>query len=180
MNIKHFILPGLAALILAAPRPSAAQTSQDKIFLQRASQGDFDEIKLSQLATQKAENPDVKAFAQRMITDHSMLEQQMKPFADQWGLSPATSLDSEHQALYEQLSGLSGKEFDKAYIRGMDKDHHITLTDFQAEIQTTKDPAFKKAVQQGEKVIAQHTKMADHLDRKLGMTPEGASNNNQP
>ena len=28
-------------------------------------------------------------------------------------------------------------------------------------------------------VIAQHPKMVEHLDRKLGMTPEGASENQQ-
>ncbi len=85
--------------------------------------------------------------------------------------TPATSLDSEHQALYDKLSGLSGKDFDKEYMRAMDKDHHIALTDFQTEHQTTKDSAFKQAVAQGEKVVAQHTKMADHIAGKLGIRP---------
>jgi putative membrane protein len=177
MKITRLILPCVPVLILAVARPSVAQTQQDKIFLQRASQSDFDEIKLSQMAAERAESPDVKDFANKMVTDHTNLEQQMKPFADQWGLQPADSLDSQHQTEYDKLSSLSGKDFDKEYIRCMDQDHHIALTDFQSELQTTKDPAFKKAVQQGEKVIAEHTRLVDHLDRKLGMTPSGS---NQP
>jgi putative membrane protein len=156
------------------------QTEQDKIFIQRASQSDFNEIKLSQLAEDKASMPDVKEFATRMVTDHTTLEQQMKPFADQLGVQPATSLDSEHQALYDKLSSLSGKDFDKEYIGAMDKDHHIALDDFIAEQQTTKNSALKQTVQQGRKVISEHTKMVDHLDRKLGMTPPTDQQGNQP
>jgi putative membrane protein len=115
-----------------------------------------------------------------MVTDHTTLEQQMKPFADQLGVQPATSLDSQHQALYDKLSSLSGKDFDKEYIRAMDKDHHLALNDFTVEQQTTKNSALKQTVEQGRKVISEHTKMADHLDRKLGMTPETDQPGNQP
>jgi putative membrane protein len=105
----------------------------------------------------------------------------MKPIADQMGVQPANSLDPEHQTEYDKLSSLSGKDFDKEYIRCMDKDHHIALNDFITEQQTTKNATLKPAVQQGRKVIAQHTKLVDHLDRKLGMTPSGSTNDgNQP
>jgi putative membrane protein len=154
-----------------------AQTDQDKAFLGRASQGDYNEIKLSQLAVDKSQNPQVKAFAQKMVTDHTNLEQQMAPFAQKWGVTPASSLDPQHQAMYDKLNGLSGKDFDKQYIEDMDQDHHTTLTDFQTEEQTTKDQQFKTQVKSGEKVIAEHTKMADHLDRKRGMTPGGTDTN---
>lgn len=187
MNSRHLnmVAAGLFALLLvpcAKAQVSSAtqQAEQDRIFIGRASQSDFNEIKLSQLAAEKASRPDVKTFANRMVTDHTMLEQQMKPFADQMGVQPATALDSDHQAEYDKLSSLSGKDFDKEYIRCMDKDHHIALDDFIAEEQTTKNPALKKTVQQGRKVIAEHTKMADSLDRKLGMTPDTDKQGNQP
>jgi putative membrane protein len=171
---------GLAALSMLLLPSAKAQTDQDKTFLTRASQSDFDEIQLSQLAAGKTNDSAVKAFANKMVTDHTALEQQMKPFADKWGLSPASSLDPEHQAIYEKLNGLSGKDFDKEYMRAMDKDHHMALTEFQSEHQTTKLPDFKQAVGKGEKVIAQHTKMADHLAGKLGVASPDANNDNNP
>lgn len=179
MNSRRLMTIGLAALSVLLLPAAKAQTEQDKTFLTRASQSDFDEIKLSQLAAGKSNDPDVKAFANRMVTDHTSLEQQMKPFADQWGLTPASSLDSEHQALYEKLDGLSGKDFDKEYMGAMDKDHHMALTEFQSERQTAKG-SFKQAVSQGEKVISQHTKMADHLAGKLGVASPEADNGTNP
>lgn len=185
MNSRRLIMLGAGALVLLLVPSVKAQSSdtnaeQDKVFIGRASQSDFNEIKLSQLAAERASRPDVKEFANKMVTDHTMLEQQMKPFADQMGVQPATSLDSQHQALYDKLSSLSGKDFDKAYIGAMDKDHHLAVDEFTTEQQTTKNSGLKQTVQQGRKVIEQHTKMADSLDRKLGMTPANAQQGNQP
>lgn len=146
---------------------------QDKQFLMTASQSDYTEITFSQLAVQKATNPQVKAYAQKMITDHQMLEQNMKPFADQMSVTPVTSLDSMHQQLYDQLNGLSGADFDKQYMSDMDTDHHKSLDAFKAEESTTTDAPFKKTVKKGEKVVAQHTMMADKMVKKMGGTASG-------
>ena len=143
----------------------------DKSFITDASQGDLTEIKLSQLALQKTSHAQVKMFAQKMVDDHTMLETKMKPFADKAGVAPATELNSEHQALYDKLNGLSGQDFDKAYVEAMDKDHHEDLTKFDSQLSSTKDAAFKKTVAQGRKVVAMHTKMIDGMSRKMGQTP---------
>ena len=143
----------------------------DKSFITDASQGDLNEIKLSQLALTKSSNAAVMSFAQKMVDDHTMLETKMKPFADKAGVAPATELNSEHQAIYDKLNGLSGADFDKAYVDAMDKDHHEDLTKFKNQVSSTKDVEFKKTVAQGEKVVAMHTKMIDGISRKMGQTP---------
>ena len=177
MNSKRLMTIGLATFAVLLLPSAKAQTEPDKAFLKQASQSDYDEIRLSTLAAGKTSNPAVNAFANKMITDHTKLEQQMKPFANRWGLGPVKHLDAVHQVIYEKLNGLTGDAFDKAYIRAMDKDHHQALAAFQAELQTTNLPEFKQAVAQGEKVIEQHTQMADQLDRQLGMTPVGSTKN---
>jgi putative membrane protein len=148
----------------------AAVTDADKSFLTMAAQSDINEIKLSELASTKATDPKVKAFAQKMVTDHTMLETKMKPFADQWGLTPPSGPDSDHQAELDKLNGLSGADFDKEYMMAMDKDHHMALDAFKNEKSTTTDSKFKMAVSNGEKVVAEHTKMADKMSGKSGMT----------
>jgi putative membrane protein len=167
--------------LLAAGTVSARAQGQanptldhDKSFLMMASQSDFNEIKLSQLAVDKSTNPDVKSFAQTMVTDHTALEQQMKPTADKWGVTPATSMDAQHQQLYDKLSGLSGKDFDKEYVKAMDEDHHGAQTLFASEVQTTRDKEFKTQVQSAQKVVDRHTGMADKLARKEGLKPVGS------
>ena len=56
----------------------------------------------------------------------------MKPFADKLGVTPVMELDSDHQMKYDNLSKLSGMEFDKTYMQAMDDDHHKALTLFKA------------------------------------------------
>jgi len=147
---------------------NAAVTDQDKQFLTKASQGGYTEIKLSELAETKSTNPQVKAFAHKMVVEHKALAAQMKPFATAWGIAAPTALDSDHQAEYDKLSGLSGMEFDKEYMNAMEKDHHDALDLFNEELKTTTDAKFKAAVMHGQSVVAAHTHMADDLGAKLG------------
>ena len=121
------------------------------------------------LALKKSQNPDVRAFAERMIKDHQMLGKKMAPLMAQAGAKPSYSMNTEHQHLYNKLSGLSGAEFDKEYAEAMDKDHHEDLKDFRDEINSTKLAEIKATVIEGEKVIAEHTKMADELAQKMGV-----------
>lgn len=168
MNRKTMTL-GVGAMAVAALMgvmgAKAEITDQDKTFLSTASQSDFNEIKLSQLAETKATDPKVKKFAEEMVTDHTALEAKMKPYADAWGLTPATSLDADHQAEYDKLNGLSGADFDKEYMSAMDMDHTKALDVFNMEVSSTTDAKFKKSVEGGQKVVAKHKMMADKISK---------------
>lgn len=107
-----------------------AQTDDDKKFLATAAQSDVNEIKLSQLAEEKATNPAVKAFAHKMVVEHKKMSASMKPFADSWGVTPPAGLDDDHQKEYDKLNGLSGADFDKEYIDQMVTDHAKALDAF--------------------------------------------------
>jgi putative membrane protein len=149
----------------------ASSADTDKQFLTTASQSDYTEIKFSQLAAEKATNPRVKAYANKMITDHNKLEAEMKPYADKWGVTPVMTLDADHQAKYDALSSMSGMDFVKTYMTDMDADHHKALSAFKSEETATTDQDFKKTVAKGEKVVAQHTMMADKAVTMMGGTP---------
>lgn len=157
----------ISAVTSRSSQARAAVTDQDKQFLTMAAQSDFNEIQLSKLAETKATNPQVKAFAHEMVTDHTSLEAKMKPFATAWGLTPPTTLDAEHQTIYDKLNTLSGADFDKQYMDAMVTDHHKALDAFTQEADTTSDAKFKTAVLSGKSVIAAHTSMADDLKAKL-------------
>lgn len=169
MAVGHWATMFLLLPALRAQGRSADLAQQDRAFVQRASQSDFDEIKLSQMAADKASDQEVRHFAKRMVTDHAKLEQQMKPIADQMGVQLANSLDPDHQAEYDKLSSLSGKDFDMEYIACIDNDHHVALSDFEGEELTTDNQALEHAVQKGHKIISSDTRKADHLSAKLGL-----------
>jgi putative membrane protein len=151
---------------LATSKANAA-TDQDKQFLAKASQANVDEIKLGELAEHKATDPAVKAFAHKMVVDHTALGRKMKPFATEWGLTVPTTMDSDHQDEWNKLNGLSGHDFDKEYIDAMVKDHDQAYDLFNDEVNSTQDAKFKVAVEHGKSVIAAHKNMAHNLQGKL-------------
>jgi putative membrane protein len=149
------------------PAKGRAQSDDDKKFLATASQSNIDEIKLSQLAVDKATNPAVRAFAHKMVVEHTKMGKGMAPFAESWGITPATDLDSDHQKEYDKLNGLSGADFDKEYIDQMVSDHATALDDFTKEAKDTKDMKFRAVVLRDKTMVAAHKNMAYDLKKKL-------------
>lgn len=168
-RFTHFMccLTVVTAAAAFTPSLKAQATDQDKNFLTKASQGNFDEIQLGKLAEQKGTNPAVKAFGRRMVTDHTRLAVKMKPFAEAWGIPAPTGLSPDAQNEYNKLQGLSGHDFDKEYIDDMVSDHTKDLDAFTNEVNDTHDAKFKAAVEQGKSVVAAHKNMAYSLKKKL-------------
>jgi putative membrane protein len=177
--MKFKAIPSLLAIsAIAACAPAFAQGAnqtstahQDTKFLDKANQGSVDEIELAQVALKKSNSDDVKAFAQKMIDDHTTLINNMQPFDNQAGIKPPAHPDAATEALKLKLDVLSGQTFDKAYIKAMVEDHHKDLEEFMAEEKATAYPAFKDAVKQGEQVVRDHLKIIDGLAKKNGIAP---------
>ena len=157
----------LGCVAMLVPSKARAADDNDKKFLAKAAQSDVNEIKLSELAEQKATNPSVKAFAKKMVMEHKMMSSSMKPFADSWGLTAPMDVDQDHKDEWNKLNGLSGKDFDKEYMSAMVSDHGKALDAFTSEAKDTKDEKFKAAVIKGKTHVAAHKNMAYDLKKKL-------------
>lgn len=164
-RLASFLL--LCGLATAIPTIAHAATDDDKKFLAKASQSDVNEIKLSQLAEEKATNPAVKAFAKKMVAEHTKMSNTMKPFAEQWGLTAPGDMDDDHKQEYSKLNGLSGADFDKEFMDQMVSDHSKALDLFTDEAKDTKDTKFRAAVIKGKTMVAAHKNMAYDLKKKL-------------
>jgi putative membrane protein len=145
------------------------QTMKDKIFLRKAAQGGMAEVRLGQLAAQKASGDDVRAFGQKMVDDHTKLNNEMAPIADSMGVRLPKDLNKEDQAEYDKLNALSGNNFDMEYLSFMVKDHHKDLREFRQEAASTTDQTLQAAVANATKVIHEHTMMVDKLAREKGI-----------
>ncbi len=173
MKIKWMcvVLLGCATAVIglqAVAQDAANDTtkSQDKMFVQKAAEGGLFEVQMGQLAAQKADNPEVKEFGEKMVHDHTMLNDQMKPVAESLGVTPPDHLDAKDQAEYDKFNAMSGHDFDQAYIKMMVMDHRKDLRDFRHEEAATQDSQLKEAVAGGEKVIAEHLHMITDLAQK--------------
>jgi putative membrane protein len=145
------------------------QNMKDKEFLHKATEGGVAEVELAKLALQKSSNDGIKAFAQKMIDDHTSLDDAMKPIADSLGVMPAKKMNKMDQAEYDKLNALAGADFDKEYIACMVKDHRQDLREFRQEAATAEDPALKDASLNGARVIHRHLGMIQKLAAENGV-----------
>jgi putative membrane protein len=152
-----------------------SQIMKDKMFLRKAAEGGMAEVKFGELAAQKGGSETVKAFGQKMVDDHTALNNEMAPIADSMGVRVPKTINKEDQAEYDKLSGLSGDDFDTEYLTVMVKDHRKDLREFRMELANAQDQALRDAVEKGEKVIHEHLEMVDKLAREKGiaMPPHG-------
>jgi putative membrane protein len=154
--------------------PDGGTQMQDRMFLQKASEGGMAEVQMGQLAARRGNSAEVKQFGQKMVEDHTRLNEQMKPIADTLGVSAPKHLNKADQAEYDKLSGLSGDAFDQEYITDMVKDHRKDLHEFRREETATSNPELKQAVGQAEQVISQHLSMIQGIAQQKGIqVPDG-------
>jgi len=135
----------------------------DKDFMTEAAQGGMAEVKLGELAKDKAQNDAVKKFGDRMVTDHTKVNDELKSLASKKGVTLPADLSSQDQKIYDDLSKLSGAEFDKAYMDAMVKDHDTDVGVFKKVAKVAKDKDIREFATKTLPILQSHDKMA-HRD----------------
>lgn len=142
--------------------------SLDKAFAISAAQGGIAEVKMGRLAAEKASAPDVKAFGQQMVDDHTKANDQLASVVKQEYMILPSDLTAKDEAMYNRLAKLSGVAFDKAYVADMLKDHDADVKEFQKEVRRGKDPNIKNFAEQTLPVLQEHLEKIKSIHSKLG------------
>jgi putative membrane protein len=146
-----------------------ALTKIDRDFVDNAAHGGLAEVELSRLA-QKSANPDVRNFADRMITDHTKANARLAAIAKAGGVAVPNSLDAEHQQLREKLANEHDGNFDRDYAHAMVVDHDQAIRLFQREELSGGDASLKEFARNTLPTLQEHRGMAVALANKLGAT----------
>jgi putative membrane protein len=144
----------------------AALSSSDRTFATEAAQGGLAEVELGQLALQRGTSPQVKQFAQRMVTDHTQANQDLMQAAKSENLDLPTQVDAQQKSEMDRLRGMSGSAFDTAYMQHMLQDHRKDIAEFQKEAQSGRDPALKGFAQKYLPTLQQHLQLAQSTASK--------------
>jgi putative membrane protein len=158
---------------------SSTLNSSDQKFVKEAAQGGMAEVELGQLAVEKASNPDVKQFGQRMVDDHSKANDKLKEVASTKGITLPTEPNAKQKATKARLSKLSGEQFDKAYMKDMVKDHKEDVAAFQSESNSGKDSDIKNFASQTLPTLQDHLKNAETIEPKVTQARAGTSSGTQ-
>jgi len=169
------LLMGCAQTQQAADTTVAAAKAQvnptlsttDAGFMTTATRGGLAEVQMGQLAQRNGRSPAVKRFGERMVADHTKVNQEMMALAQQKQITPPDTMGAEHQAMYDRLAALRGREFDRAYVQAMVADHREDVQAFQAEAQDGTDPDVKAFAAQQLPVLREHLQMVERLDHGM-------------
>jgi len=143
----------------------AMNQTNDKKFATDAAIGSMAEVALGKLAAEKATNPEVKQFGQKMVEDHGKANDELKAAAQKESIDLPSSLDSKHQATVDKLSKLSGADFDKAYVKEMVKDHDKDVKEFQKEAQNSQNASIRDFAAKTLPTLQEHQKRIHDIDK---------------
>jgi putative membrane protein len=153
----------------------AKLSAADRQFVMKAAEGGMAEVELGRLAASKGTDPDVKAFGQRMVDDHSKANDKLKTIATEEGVTLPTALKGEMKAMHDKLSKASGAEFDKMYMSHMVKDHQKDVKEFEKESTSGKDTDVKQFAADTLPTLREHLQMAQTTATKVGAMSSHAS-----
>ena len=133
----------LILFITASALVATAQSSKDKKFAKCVTEDGMMEVKLAELALNKASSAEIKTHAQHMVDDHSKANQELKALAVKKNIILPTSISEKQQKRYDKLAKLDGKEFDKKFSKQMKCDHKKAVCVFKKQAKKGDDEELK-------------------------------------
>jgi putative membrane protein len=163
---------GLGLMVLPAVADdksdkSGQGMSDDVKFIYKAASGGLHEVKLGQLAKERAADPEVKKFGERMVTDHTKANKELMAVAEQMGVRPPDHMSKEDQEEFDKFATMKGRDFDVAYIKHMVEDHKKDVAEFKKVSQSAKDARLKGFASRTLPVIQQHLTMAEQIEARI-------------
>ena len=132
------------------------------------------DIENAKLALEKSANADVKQFANEMVAAHTQLNQQGSALLAKLNVTPidnptSTSIKTGGESSRATLKGLSGADFDKAYVNAEVDLHQSVLDQLDNTlIPSAQNAELKSMLEQARPTISAHLDHAKSLKTKLG------------
>jgi putative membrane protein len=153
---------------------SKTMNSVDRSFVRKAAEANLAEIQTAQVVEQKANDPAVKDFASRMISDHTQANQKLAAIA---GIALPKEPSAVERNQKNELGKLSGsKLLDEKYVADELSDHKQVISEFEKEIEEGQDPAIKTYAEQTLPTLEDHIRLAEDVAGKMGMSGKAGLN----
>lgn len=170
--IRTFLAASALALAAATAFAETATPTDPQIAHIAYTAGAID-VAAAEQALAKTQNPDVRAFAELMARDHAAVNEQALALVAKLGVTPedndtSKSLAAAAAATAERLDGLSGTEFDKAYVAN-EVAYHQTVNGAlrDALIPSAQNAELKALLETGLTLFTEHQTHAEMLGQKV-------------
>lgn len=161
------------ALVTASPvnaqTSGAGAAPTDAQIAMIALTADNVDIDAGKLAIERSSNPEVKAFAQLMVTDHTSVNRQATALAKKLGVTPeeseiSRSLKAGGDKEIAKLKEMSGAEFDTAYVDNEVSYHETVMGALDKTlIPNAQNPELKSLLESARPIFISHLGHAKEL-----------------
>ena len=153
----------LVLMVVAMHAGAAVTSDAGATFLEKAAEANAAEIKTSQAAQTRALDPTVKAFADRMVDEHTANERALEALAKKRNVTVGDDPDPERQIRIGTLQKLDGPAFDQAYVSTMIEDHAASVRLFEDASRTIDDAEIRQFIDATLPVLREHADAAKAL-----------------
>ncbi len=129
-------------LINAADTKSSLNAA-DEQFVKDAAQAGKSQVQIAELGVKKAASDSVKAIAAEMVKDHTALNTEIAALAKSKAVELTSANDPKTDGIIAELEKDSGKAFDKAFLKHLQKCHKNGEASYEAAIKDSKDAELK-------------------------------------
>ena len=159
---KNLLLLALAGAVTATVADAGTSSPTSAAFVKKAAQTGMTEVELGKIALSKSQDPEVRSFAQRMVTDHGKANAELSSIAKGEGIDAPRSLDAEHRAMVDELKGKDGADFDRSYSQHMNMGHTNAIELFESAAESS-DASLAGFAKKTLPTLKEHKKLAEKL-----------------
>jgi putative membrane protein len=155
--------------------------ADDQAFVTQAAQGGMAEVADGTLASTRASSASVKAYAKKMVADHTKANAQLAAIARKDKFVLPSGIGDDNAQTKGALGKLEGKTFDVSYLQAQVQGHEKMEQVFQKEISTGKNAALVAFAKMTLPTVETHLALAksDTMRVEAG-TSGGSSTNTTP
>ena len=141
---------------------SSVSKADRKLYI-RLAEANLAEIAAAKQALVKSNDPQIKTFAQHMIDDHGMAQDQLSTLARNKQVELPVVPDEKHRKLAERMADMSAIDFNSQYAKAAVVDHRATLKLLDKITASTKDADLKALAEKMKPRVQSHLKAALEL-----------------
>jgi putative membrane protein len=146
----------------------SAKKEKDAQFLVNAAEINLEEIKLGQLAQQRAMTNDIKSLGKMMVEGHTKALSDLKSLAQSKTISIPDSATNDATDAYDKLQKMKGTDFDKKYCDMMVDGHKNAIDKFEKAASDASDPQIKQWASSMLPNLRKHLDQSMTCQNKLG------------
>lgn len=139
-------------------------------FIKQAQISSEFEKQAAELGAQRAQNPQLKQFAQQIVQQHSQNQQQLQSLAQQQGLPQKEPMPQHLSKELSRLEQQSGQSFDQQLATCLLKEHAKSLRQTKQAAQQIQDPQVQQFAQTLQQQQQQHLQQAAKTARAVGVS----------